>query len=170
MADGARHSVLGPVRWLGAAPSRAFLLIFLLHMGVQGFLLSKTPPRYMLPYTHREIPAVARALYERGEFADPYCLPTGPTAHMPPFQPALMAAIYRLLGPTLAAGYLVWLIAIACYGVMYGMLPWLAGRLGLRQEAGIVGGLAGAGRSPWAWQSASRFTLRPPFCRWRSGS
>jgi len=27
---------------------------------------------------------VAFSLYEKGEFADPYCLPTGPTAHMPP--------------------------------------------------------------------------------------
>jgi hypothetical protein len=63
---------------------------------------------------------------------------------MPPFQPALMAGVYSLVGPTRTAGYVVWLIALACYGVMYGMLPWLAGRLGLRREAGLVGGLVGA--------------------------
>jgi hypothetical protein len=87
---------------------------------------------------------VAMSLYERGEFADPYCLPSGATAHMPPFQPALMAAIYHLLGPTLAAGYLIWLIGIAFYGVMYAMLPWLGERLGLGARAGLVGGLVGA--------------------------
>jgi len=91
-----------------------------------------------------EVPGVALALYERGEFADPYCLPTGPTAHMPPFQPALMAAIYHLLGPTLTAGYVVWQIANAFYGIMFAMLPWLGGRLGLGREPGVVGGLAGA--------------------------
>jgi hypothetical protein len=127
-----------------ATPWRAFLLIFVVHVGVQGYFLAKVPARHLLPHTRWEIPAVAMALYERGEFADPYCLPTGPTAHMPPFQPALMAAIYHLLGPTLVAGYLTWLIAIASYGVMYAMLPWLGEKLGLGARAGLVGGLVGA--------------------------
>jgi hypothetical protein len=68
---------------------------------------------------------------------------------MPPFQPALMAGIYHLLGPTLAAGYAVWLLAIAGSGVMYGMLPWLAGRLGLRPAAGLAAGLVGAVIPRW---------------------
>jgi hypothetical protein len=123
---------------------RAFLLVFLVHLGVQGFFLTQVAPQHVRPHTRWEVPAVAMALYERGEFADPYCLPTGPTAHMPPFQPALMAAIYHLLGPTLAAGYVLWLIAIAFYGVMYAMLPWLGERLGLGARAGLVGGLVGA--------------------------
>jgi hypothetical protein len=123
---------------------RAFLLIFLVHLGVQISFLTKVPTQYVLPHTRWEVPAVAMALYERGEFADPYCLPTGPTAHMPPLQPALMAAIYHLLGPSLAAGYLIWLINIAFYGVMYAMLPWLGEKLGLGARAGLVGGLVGA--------------------------
>jgi len=127
-----------------AKPWRAFLLIFLVHVGVQGYFLAKVPARHLLPHTRWEISAVAMALYERGEFADPYCLPTGPTAHMPPFQPALMAAIYHLLGPTLAAGYSVWLTAIAFFGVTYAMLPWLGEKLGLGPRAGLVGGLVGA--------------------------
>jgi hypothetical protein len=32
---------------------------------------------------------------------------------MPPFRPALMAATYHPLGPTLGAGYVIWLIGIA---------------------------------------------------------
>jgi hypothetical protein len=126
------------------APGRAFLLIFLVHCGVQGLFLTRVPERGVLPHTRWEVPAVAMALYERGEFADPYCLPTGPTAHMPPFQPALIAAVYHMLGPTLAAGYVLWLIAIAFYGCMYAMLPWLGDRLGLGPQAGLVGGLVGA--------------------------
>ena len=144
MADGVRQPVLGLVSWLTAAPWRAFLLIFLVHVGFQAILPREVPPWYLLPHSPMEVPAAALALYERGELADPYTLPTGPTAHMPPFQPALMAAIYLLLGPTLAAGYATWLIAVGFYGIMYGMLPWLASRLGLRPEAGFVGGLVGA--------------------------
>ena len=125
-------------------PRRAFLLIFFVHLGVQGLFLTKVPTQWVLPHSRFEVSAVAMALYERGEFADPYCLPTGPTAHMPPFQPALMAAIYHLLGPTLAAGYVLWLLGIAFYGVMYAMLPWLGERLGLGARAGLVGGLVGA--------------------------
>ncbi len=127
-----------------ATPGRAFLLIFLVHLGVQGLLLTRVPTDHVRPHTRGEVPAVAMALYERGEFADPYCLPTGPTAHMPPFQPALMAAIYHLLGPTLAAGYVVRVMGIAFYGVMYAMLPWLAQRLGLGLRVGLAGGLVGA--------------------------
>jgi hypothetical protein len=127
-----------------ATPGRAFLLIFVVHLALQGFLLTRVDTRWILPHTRFEIAAVAMSLYERGEFADPYCLPTGPTAHMPPFHPAMMAAVYHLLGPTLAAGYVICVIGIAFYGVMYGMLPWLAVKLGLGVRAGLVGGLAGA--------------------------
>jgi hypothetical protein len=87
---------------------------------------------------------VAMSLYERGEFADPYCLPTGPTAHMPPYVPVMLAGLYRVLGPTLLAGYVSWMFFIATTGLMYAMLPWLAGRLGLPPSAGFVGGLVGA--------------------------
>jgi hypothetical protein len=132
-----------------ARPGRAFLLIFLVHLGVQGFFLTRVPTKYVRPHTRWEVPAVAMALYERGEFADPYCLPTGATAHMPPFQPALMTAVYLLLGPTLAAGYVLWLVSIAFHGVMYAMLPWLGERLGLGARAGLVGGLVGAVIPRW---------------------
>jgi 4-amino-4-deoxy-L-arabinose transferase-like glycosyltransferase len=123
---------------------RACLLVFLVHVGVQGLVLTRVPEDWIRPHARFEVTAVAMSLYERGTFADPYCLPTGPTAHMPPFHPALMAGIYVLLGPTLAAGYATWLFLIACYGAMYGMLPWLGERLGLGPRPGLVAGLVGA--------------------------
>ena len=129
----------------GDAPvPRACLLVFLVHLGVQGLALTRVPERWVRPHTRFEVTAVAMSLYERGAFADPYCLPTGPTAHMPPFHPALLAATYALVGPTLAAGYAIWLFLIAGYGVMYGMLPWLGERLGLGPRPGLVAGLVGA--------------------------
>lgn len=132
-----------------SSPGRAFLLVFLLHVGLESFFLTKVPARHVQPHTRWEVPAVAMALYERGEFADPYALPTGPTAHMPPFHPALLAGIYHLLGPTLAAGYVTWLVLIACHGAMWGMLPWLASRLGLSPGAGLLAGVAGALLPRW---------------------
>ena len=149
MTEGARVSPIASMARLAAAPWRAFLLIFVVHVGIHGFFLAKVRTDLVRPHTRWEIMAVAMALHERGEFADPYCLPTGPTAHMPPFHPFLIAAIYRLLGPTLAAGYVTWLILIACNGAMFGMLPWLGGRLGLGREAGLVGGLVGAAVPRW---------------------
>ncbi len=139
-------------RGLGAlvsSPGRVFVLVFLLHVGLQGFFLTKLDARHVAPHTRFEVTAVAMSLYEKGAFADPYGLPTGPTAHMPPFHPALLAGIYHLLGPTLAAGYASWLVLIASHGAMWGMLPWLAARLGLSPGAGLLAGVTGALLPRW---------------------
>ena len=127
-----------------SSPGRAFALVFLLHVALHAFLLTKLDARHVAPHARFEVTAVAMSLYEKGAFADPYCLPTGPTAHVPPFHPALLAGIYHLLGPTLAAGYVTWLVLIACHGAMWGMLPWLATRLGLSPGAGLLAGTVGA--------------------------
>ena len=132
-----------------SSPGRAFALVFLLNVGLHGFLLAKLDVRHVMPHTRYEVTAVAMSLYERGAFSDPYGLPTGPTAHVPPFHPALLAGIYRLLGPTLAAGYVAWLVLIACHGAMWGMLPWLAARLGLSPGAGLLAGVSGALLPRW---------------------
>jgi hypothetical protein len=42
------------------------------------------------------------------------------------------------------AGDATWLFLSTCYGVMYGMLPWLGERLGLGLRPGLVAGLVGA--------------------------
>lgn len=60
---------------------------------------------------------------------------------MPPLVPALLAVVYRLLGPTLAAGFVIWLILIAFHGFMFGMLPWLGAELGLGSRPGLAAGL-----------------------------
>ena len=90
MSDGARPSASIPR--LAAAPWRAFLLVFAVHVGIHGFLLTRLRTDLVRPHTRWEVTAASMALSERGELADPYALPTGPTAHMPPFHPAVIAA------------------------------------------------------------------------------
>ncbi|MEE9185140.1 MAG: hypothetical protein V3U39_11805 [Acidimicrobiia bacterium] len=137
------------VNWIARSPRRSFFIIFLLAFSIRGIFLSKVPERYVRPHDRWEIEAVATALVERGEFADPYLLPTGPTAYLPPILPGIVAGIWRLFGMGLAAGYVAWLFRMACYSAMYAMIPWFAGKLGVARQAGVLAGLSGALMAAW---------------------
>jgi hypothetical protein len=137
------------IRWLARSPAWSFALIFLLSFAIRGYFLSKVPPEDVLPHTRWEMEAVAASVAEHGTFANPYILPTGPTAHLPPIVPGVYGLIYRLLGMGLLAGYAVLLLRIASYSVMYALLPWFAGRLGVGREAGVIGGIGGALIALW---------------------
>lgn len=130
--------------WLARKPWRAALIIFVLSFSIQSFFLTKTSERYIRPHTRWELQAVAVSLAETGRFADPYMIPTGPTAHLPPIPPGIVGLIYKLFGLTLAAGYIAWLVSIAFYAAVWGMLPWLAGRVGLGGQTGVLAGTVGA--------------------------
>lgn len=129
----------GPVR-----VRLAFLVPFAISLAVQSFLLAKVPERYVRPHTRWELQAVAVSLAEHGTFADPYALPTGPTAHLPPIPPAITAVVYRVLGLTLAAGYVAWSLQIVMQALVWGLLPWLAREYGLSPNAGLLAGTVGA--------------------------
>jgi hypothetical protein len=137
------------VDWVARKPWRAFLIIFFVSCSIQGFFLTKVSERYIKPHTRWEAQAIAVSLAETGQFADPYMLPTGPTAHLPPIPPAIVGLIYRLFGLTLAAGYVAWLVNILITAASWGMLPWLAGRIGLPEQAGVLAGLGGAVIPRW---------------------
>jgi len=133
------------VNWLARSPRRSFMVVFLLAFAIRGLCLVQVPPNRLHPdnpYCHEQI--LAMSLIERGEFGDIYKLPTGPTAHVPPLVPGLIAGIWWLLGTTLIGGYAARLITIACYSAMYGMIPWVGGKVGIGRQAGMLAGLAGA--------------------------
>jgi hypothetical protein len=138
------------LEWLARKPWRAFIIIFTLSISIQSFFLAKASERYIRPSTRREAPAIAVSLAERGQFADPYVLPTGPTAHLPPIPPAIFGLTYRLFGLTLTAGYIAWLVQFAIYAALWGLLPWLGGRVGLGGPAGVLAGFAGAVIPHWS--------------------
>ena len=136
-------SLQGVVGWLAARPHRAFLVIFSISFSLGLALLPFVPPIALVPHTRWEVEAVAVSLARFGTFADPYALPTGPTAHMPPAYPFFLSLIYRAFGLTPVAGYVAWLLRIAVSSAMVAMLPWLSRRLGTGTEAGVIGGIAG---------------------------
>jgi hypothetical protein len=140
---GSRRGV--PVR----RPGRVFLIIFALSFSVQGFFLTKVPKEAIRPNTLWEFPSVAVSVAERGTFADPYALPTGPTAHLPPIPPAIFGLSYRVFGLTLLGGYVGWLVTMALYSALWGMLPWVTGRVGLGGGAGVLAGLVGGAIPRW---------------------
>jgi hypothetical protein len=137
------------VDWLSRSQWRSFIIIFVIAFAIRGFLLTRVPDRYVIPHTRWEMEATAYALADRGEFADPYVIPTGPTAHLPPIMPGILALIWRLFGLGLVGGYAGWLFRIATYCAMYAMLPWLAGKIGVGRQAGFIAGLGGAFIALW---------------------
>jgi hypothetical protein len=126
------------------SPARAFGTVFLVAFAVRGLLLLFTPPEYVRPESLTELGRVAQSLWRTGQFADPYVIPTGATAHPLPAYTGLLALLYHVFGFTLAAGYVRSLLHIAASSVLLGAVPWLASRLGAGLPAGLLGGLAGA--------------------------
>ena len=106
--------------------------------------LNQVNRRYLVPNSDRELGAIAISYLKSGEFADPYIIPTGPTAHLPPIPPLKDSLIYRILGLTYTAGYVRAISIVVTTSVLYGMLPWFSERLGMGKVAGVIAGLVGA--------------------------
>lgn len=126
------------------SPARAFAAIFVLGFTLRfAFLFSGVlPSNYMRPFG--EIGKVAISLARTGEFADPYKIPTGPTAHPTPVYAGIHGLICDAFGTGATSAYVRGVLAITCFSALYAMLPWLGIRLGLGARAGLLAGLAGA--------------------------
>jgi 4-amino-4-deoxy-L-arabinose transferase-like glycosyltransferase len=129
---------------LARSPMRAFVVIFLTAFALRGAVLVSgvLPDVFFRPLG--ENGRVATSLARTGRFADPYMIPTGPTAHPTPVYAGTLGLIYRAFGVTPTANHVRGLLAITAFSALYAMLPWLAIRFGLGARAGVVGGFAGA--------------------------
>jgi hypothetical protein len=87
-----------------------------------------------------ELEQVARSLALHGSFADPYLHPTGPTAHVAPAVPVLLAAVYMVFG----FGLTQRIMAAAVCSIQYALLPRVSVALGLPRLTGAIAGLLGA--------------------------
>ena len=137
------------VNWMANSPWRYFIIIFSLSFFIRLNQLKQIPARYLVPTNQWELGSIAISLMKTGQFADPYMIPTGATAHLPPIYPFIFSLLYRWFGLTSTAGYAGWLFIIATGSLLYAMLPWLSARLGTGKQAGLIGGLAGALLVEW---------------------
>lgn len=123
-------------------PIRASVLIFLIAAAVRLTLI--------FVFHHYEIGSraepirISLSLARSGAFADPYSLPTGPTAHTAPFYPVLMAPLYAIWGDAPAADYVRFTVDTLGACAEYALLPFVAAALGLGWWPGILAGFGGA--------------------------
>ncbi|MHC4590649.1 MAG: hypothetical protein ACYTAQ_15300, partial [Planctomycetota bacterium] len=90
------------------------MIIFLIGFAIRLVFLTTISTRWVLPPTGPGVQAIAASLVRYGTFADPFAIPTGPTAYLPPLVPGLLALIWRVFGMTLVGGYAAWVIRLAC--------------------------------------------------------
>jgi hypothetical protein len=167
------NRILAPIRWLARYPGWAFLILFLLGFSVRVGTLTLIPSDLIPPNPDWETGAVALALLERGEFADPYLIPTGATAHVPPIQVGFFALLYKVLGFSFAGGLARWILVMAAHAATLALLPWFSGKVGIAREIGVLGGLLGALIPHWPFELESFSALALVFLllvfvgRWR---
>jgi len=114
---------------------------------------------------------IAVSLARNGTFADPYLIPTGPTAHAPPSYPFLIAPIYRILGDTPSADMVRLWLSVLTGSAEYALLPYASASLGMGAVVGALAGLAGAVIPLHYWpESMGEFEShgRPCSCNCRS--
>jgi hypothetical protein len=134
--------ILSVLESLSRRPWVAFGLIFGLSAAVRLILLLAFN-RVQLEY-HEEAERIGISLLTHGTFADPYLVPTGYSAHCPPFYPFLVSCIYRVFGYQAAGGLVRCLVLITMYSVLYGLAPLIARGFALPTGAGILAGLLSA--------------------------
>lgn len=130
------------VDWMVRSPWRPFIIIFLLSFTIRLNQLNHINAWDLIPNARRELGAIAISLMQTGQFADPYLIPTGPTAHLPPLYPFILSLVYRWFGLTATAGYVSLLFIIVAVSLLVALLPCFSGQLGLGRQAGFLGGLS----------------------------
>ena len=148
-----RSASIPPARWTERtgtvnrtehAPWWPGWLVFTVALAIRLFFLTLVPEDALRPSTDWELDSIAMSIVTRGEFANPYIVPTGPTAHLAPIPPAILALIYKMFGITMTAGIAGWLFRMLAQSAIWGLLPRIGERTGLGWKAGLIGGIAGA--------------------------
>jgi 4-amino-4-deoxy-L-arabinose transferase-like glycosyltransferase len=103
--------------------------------------------RFGLLYTYwdgstaGEADSIGKSLAISGRFADPFRIPTGFTAHVPPFYPFLSSLVFSIFGTGEAGSIARCVLNVCAYSVLYACMPALSVRLGLPRAAGLLAGL-----------------------------
>ncbi|MBV9276296.1 MAG: hypothetical protein JO333_20550, partial [Verrucomicrobia bacterium] len=96
---------------------------------------------------------VARSIAEKGEFANPFAaLDTGPSAHVAPAFPALLALLIRLFGDGTTGMYAIQLAAAIVLSLQLALFPVFSRALGMGELNGIIAASIWiAARAGWTW-------------------
>jgi hypothetical protein len=87
-----------------------------------------------------ELERVAISLASGDGFANPYAIPTGPTAHVSPGYPLLLALIFKLFGTGQPAEMVKQVLACAITAVQCTLMPVVARRIGFGWRVGMMAG------------------------------
>ena len=88
-----------------------------------------------------EMELISRSLAETGQFANPYKLPTGLTAHHAPVYPFLLAGIFKIFGYGPAAANAIVTTNLIFAAGIAALMPWVATCATLPATAGLIGGV-----------------------------
>jgi len=132
--------------WLERTPvSRIFVLVLLVgatvHFG--AFTLSRREYVEILgrQYESRNI---AISLAKTGNFADPFSVPTGKTAHLEPIPPFLTSLIYRIWGITDRAEFVHGILCALFSTLTCGLTVLFGIEMGLSRFTSLCGGMIAA--------------------------
>ena len=128
--------VLPPVPWRACSLAFVVALIFRLGCVVATDQIHEFP--------RKEMVKTAMAFAEKGELADPYAVPSGPTAVVPPVYPVFLGLIFRIFGTGVAAEVVKCVLTSAVSALRCALLPWLAVCIGLSLRTGMIAGLMSA--------------------------
>lgn len=91
-----------------------------------------------------ELERVALAVAHGEGFANPYMIPTGPTAHVAPVYALLLALVFRTCGAGVLGELVKQSLCCTVTAVQYALLPLAARAFGFRFRVGVLAGCLGA--------------------------
>src|SRR3954452_7035550 len=95
-------------------------------------------------WTHNmraEMEREAISMATTGVLGNPFSLPTGPSATVPPLYPLIMSAMFRMSGSGAAGESVKVLLSCVVSSLTCALVPWLGRRLKLRSPIGLAAGL-----------------------------
>lgn len=116
-------------------PSAIFVCSLLLRLGI-GWKAG-----FFHHFEHNEMAHIAISLATQHRYANPFVIPTGPTAHEMPLYPVFQSAIYGLFGISPKAEAVKLAISCVVTALRCAMVPLLCIAAGLGRRAAIAAGI-----------------------------
>jgi hypothetical protein len=122
--------------------AQQFLLIFAVAFSIRVGLVLVT--HQYTDLSRYELQRTAYSLATTGVFGNPYAIPTGPTAHVAPGYPLILAGIYRFFGAGTSGELVKEVVASAVCALQWALVPLAASYFSFPASTGFLAGLLGA--------------------------